>query len=71
MQRDIERENAERRRLVPFHLHINVDLVESCHMLSAVLLEAAVPEGGEIVSRAFRRMLSNAGARAPVAQAAD
>ena len=66
-QRDIERENAERRRLVPFHLHINVDLVESCHLLSAVLLEAAVPEGGEIVSRAFRRMLSNAGARLCVA----
>jgi len=59
-ERDVEKENAERRRLVPFHMHINTDLVDCCHLLSAMLLEAqasgGVAESGELISRTFRRM---------------
>ena len=33
------KEKAEQRRMVPYHMHINLDLVECCHLLSAMLLE--------------------------------
>ena len=38
-RRTEEEERAERRRLLPFHLHINLDLLECCHLVSASLLE--------------------------------
>jgi translation initiation factor 3 subunit C len=38
-ERDVERENLERRRLVPYHMHIDLELVECCHLTSAMLLE--------------------------------
>jgi len=61
-----EQEKAEKRRQIPYHQHINLDLIEACHLSSAMLLElpnmaAASVDGGSggrpnrIISRNFRK----------------
>ena len=66
-----EQEKAEKRRQVPYHQHINLDLLEACHLISAMLLEvpnmaasaaAAVMDDGNsnrrgprVISRTFRK----------------
>lgn len=59
-----EEEKAEKRRQVPYHQHINLDLLEACHLISAMLLEipniAAASALGDLrrsrpISRTFRK----------------
>jgi len=58
-----EEEKAEKRRQIPYHQHINLELIEACHLISAMLLEvpnmaAAGDEAGrktKIISRVFRK----------------
>ena len=60
-----EQEKAEKRRQVPYYQHINLDLLEGCHLISAMLLEipniaaASVPGSDprrtRPISRSFRK----------------
>eukprot|EP00708_Paratrimastix_pyriformis_P002024 GAFH01000762.1.p2 GENE.GAFH01000762.1~~GAFH01000762.1.p2 ORF type:complete len:958 (-),score=487.53 GAFH01000762.1:395-3268(-) len=64
VERTPEQEKIERRRMLPYHMHINLDLVECLHLVSAVLLEvpnmAAQPlpdPKKKVISKALRRRL--------------
>lgn len=60
-----EQEKAEKRRLVPYHQHIHLDLLEAAHLISAMLLEIpnmAYQSGNtnpdtrrRVISRTFRK----------------
>jgi len=55
---DPDQERLERRRQVPYHMHINPDLLECCHLISAMLLELPVMTRGVsqyVISRHFRK----------------
>ncbi|KAG0142247.1 hypothetical protein CROQUDRAFT_662816 [Cronartium quercuum f. sp. fusiforme G11] len=69
-QLTIEQEKLERQRQLPFHMHINLELLESIYLVSSMLLEipnlAQLSSGivgnneaelkKKIISRTFRRM---------------
>lgn len=56
-----EQEKSERQRLLAFHMHINLELLESIHLVTAMLLEipnmAHNSDRRKIISKSFRRML--------------
>ncbi|EDO08398.1 Eukaryotic translation initiation factor 3 subunit 8 N-terminus family protein [Babesia bovis T2Bo] len=56
-----EQERAEKRRLLPYHMHLNIELIETVNNICACLLESAnlaksSLNSREIISRQFRRM---------------
>jgi translation initiation factor 3 subunit C len=56
-------QKEERNRLVPYHMHINLDMIESVHLLSAMLLEVPILmtknslDKKKLLSKTFRRLL--------------
>ncbi|GAA5962470.1 hypothetical protein JCM3765_004307 [Sporobolomyces pararoseus] len=64
-----EQERAERQRQLPFHMHINLELLEVAYLVSSMLLEVPLMAQcnndaellkKKVVSRTFRRMLDYA-----------
>ncbi|GAA6018000.1 hypothetical protein JCM10207_002736 [Rhodosporidiobolus poonsookiae] len=64
-----EQEKAERQRQLPFHMHINLELLEVVYLVSSMLLEVPLmAQAGtdaeqlkkKVISRTFRRMLDYA-----------
>lgn len=60
-----EQEKAEKRRQIPYHQHINLDLLEAAHLISAMFLEvpnmavdgidASSSRRTRVISRTFRK----------------
>ncbi|EFC47295.1 eukaryotic translation initiation factor 3 [Naegleria gruberi] len=66
VQKKEQNEKIERSRLIPYHQHISVDLIEGIHLICALLLE--VPNMAmhsfsnvkpKVINKAFRRVLEN------------
>lgn len=63
IERTQEQERAEKRRLLPYHMHISMELIECVHNICAMLLEVphmahdAFDPRKRLISKNFRRML--------------
>lgn len=66
-EKSAEQEKAEARRQVPYHMHINLDFIETAHLTSAMLLEvpamALSKARGDVrrwpISKSFQYFLRN------------
>lgn len=66
LEKSVEQEAAERRRQVPFHLHINLELLEASFLICAALLEVPlvaalgpVESRKRSASKPLRRLMDN------------
>ncbi|OPJ80278.1 eukaryotic translation initiation factor 3 subunit C [Patagioenas fasciata monilis] len=55
-ERNPEQEKVEKRRQVPFHMHVNLELLECVYLVAAMLLEIPYMAAHEFDAR--RRMIS-------------
>ena len=63
-EKDPEQEKVERRRQMPYHMHINPDLLDCVHLTSAMLLELPALARGNlgsyqhVISKQFRKFMT-------------
>lgn len=59
--KDPEQERQERRRQMPYHMHISPDLLESCHLICAMFLELPqIAKGNPYpIVQKFRRFMTD------------